>query len=126
MQVLPVDLTAIVAIVMGISVILVPVIGLTARFALKPLVESLGHFFQSRNVEESVRILERRMGLLEQHLETMETTMMRLSEAAEFHRDLRSGAPGHLGAGAAPAQLPGAAAPPPPTGPATRPGDSRP
>jgi hypothetical protein len=124
MQVLPIDLTSIVAIVMGISIILVPVIGLTARFALKPLVESLGHFFQSRNVEESVRILERRMGLLEQHLETMETTLMRLSEAAEFHRDLRSGGTGHIGP--SPAQLPGAAAPPSSTGPATRPGDTRP
>jgi hypothetical protein len=125
MQLLPVDLTAIVAVVMGISVILVPVIGLTARFALKPLVESLGHFFQSRNVEESVRILERRMSLLEQHLETMETTLMRLSEAAEFHRDLRSGGAGHIGPGGSPA-LPGAAAPPSSTGPATRPGDTRP
>jgi hypothetical protein len=125
MQVLPVDLTAIVAIVMGISVILVPVIGLTARFALKPLVESLGHFFQSRNVEESVRILERRMGLLEQHLETMETTLLRLSEAAEFHRDLRSGGPGQLPPGG-PQHLPGAAAPLSSSGPATPPGDARP
>jgi hypothetical protein len=121
MQLEPINLTEIVAIIMGISIVLVPVIGLTARFALKPLVESMGHFFQSRNVEESVRILERRMGLLEQHLETMETTLLRLSEAAEFHRDLRSGGPAHLGAGAAPAQLPGAAAPP-----GARPGDARP
>src|SRR5688572_17926375 len=126
MQVLPVDLVAIIATIMGISVVLVPVIGLTARFALKPLVESLGHFFQSRNVEESVRILERRMGLLEQHLETMETTLLRLSEAAEFHRDLRSGGAAQIGSGGSPAQLPGAAAPPSSTGPATRPGDSRP
>jgi hypothetical protein len=125
MEVMPVDLTAIVAIVMGISVILVPVIGLTARFALKPLVESLGHFFQSRNVEESVRILERRMGLLEQHLETMETTLLRLSEAAEFHRDLRSGGAGQLTAGGAQHHA-GAAAPPSSTGPAIPPGDARP
>ena len=124
MEVMPIDLTAIVAVIMGISIVLVPVIGLTARFALKPLVESLGHFFQSRNVEESVRIMERRMGLLEQHLETMETTLMRLSEAAEFHRDLRSGA--HLSAGSPVAQLPGAAAPPASTGPAVPPGHSRP
>ena len=103
MQVMPIDLTAIIATIMGISIVLVPVIGLTARFALKPLAESLGHFFQSRNVEESVRILERRMGLLEQHLETMEATLQRVAEATEFHRELRSGAPpspGQLPAGA--------------------------
>ena len=92
MELLPIDLTAIVATIMGISIVLVPVIGLTARFALKPLVESMGQFFQSRNVEETIGILERRMALLEQHMETMDTTMMRLSDAADFHRELSSGA----------------------------------
>ena len=89
MPVLPIDLTAIVAVIMGISIVLVPVIGLTARFALKPLVQSMGHFFQSRTVEESVRTLERRMALLEQHLETMDTAMVRLSDVADFHNELR-------------------------------------
>ena len=92
MQVLPLDITAIVAVIMGISIVLVPVIGLTARFVLKPLVQSMGHFLQSRTVEESVRILEeRRMALLEQHLESMDTAMVQLSDAADFHRELRSG-----------------------------------
>ena len=126
MQILPIDLTAVIAVIMGVSIILVPVIGLTARFALKPFVESLGHFFQSRNVEESVRILERRMALLEQHLETMDTTLMRLAEAAEFHRDLRSGAHSSLPPGGPGAPLHGAAAPPASTGPAVPPGHSRP
>lgn len=116
MQIMPIDLTSIVAVVMGISIVLVPVIGLTARFALKPLVESMGHFFQSRNVEESVRILERRMALLEQHLESMDSTLTRVAEAAEFHRELRSGPPGHLPA-AGPGSSPGTLAPP---------GDARP
>ena len=124
MDVMPIDLTAIVAIIMGISIVLVPVIGLTARFALKPLVESLGHFFQSRNVEESVRILERRMALLEQHLESMDTTVSRMSDAAEFHRELRSGPAGAAGSPAA--QLPGTVGRPMPTGPGAPPGDSRP
>ena len=62
MPVLPIDITAIVAVIMGISIVLVPVIGVTARFALKPLVQSMGHFFQSRTTEDTVRLLERRMG----------------------------------------------------------------
>lgn len=98
MQVMPIDLTAIIATVMGISIVLVPVIGLTARFALKPLAESLGNLFQSRNVEESVRILERRMALLEQQMESMDLTLQRVAETAEFHRELRSPAPGQLSA----------------------------
>jgi hypothetical protein len=116
MQVMPIDLTAVIATIMGISIVLVPVIGLTARFALKPLAESLGHFFQSKNVEESVRILERRMALMEQHLESIETSLQRLNEAAEFHRELHSGAP-------APAGQIGAA--PRPTGSAVPPGEAR-
>lgn len=93
MEVLPIDLTAVIATFMGISIILIPVIGLTARLALKPLVESLGRVFQSRESEESVRILERRMALLEQHLESLDTTMTRLAEAAEFTRELQRGSP---------------------------------
>ena len=91
MEVLPIDLTAVIATFMGISIVLIPVMGLTARYALKLLVESLGRLFSSRENEESVRILERRMALLAQHLEAMDTTMTRLAEAAEFHRDLQSG-----------------------------------
>ena len=116
MEVMPIDLTAIIATIMGISIVLIPVVGITARFALKPLVESMGHFFQSRNVEESVRILERRMALLEQHLETMETTLTRVAETAEFHRDLRSGGAAHL---------PPGGTPPAPTGSVSPPGDAR-
>lgn len=91
MEVLPIDLTAVIGTIMGTTIVLVPVLGLTARYALQPLVESLGRLFNSRENEETVRILERRMVLLEQHLEAMDTTMTRLAEAAEFHRDLRSG-----------------------------------
>ena len=95
MEVLPIDLTAIVAIIMGISIVLVPVIGLTARFVLKPFQESLGRFLQARGEDETVRILERRMALLEHQMETMETTLGRLAEVAEFHHELRAGAPPH-------------------------------
>ena len=74
MPVLPIDITAIVAVIMG-----------------KPFVQSMGHFFQSRTAEETVRLLERRMPLLEQHMETMDTAVQRLSDAADFHSELRSG-----------------------------------
>ena len=40
MQIAPIDLTALVATILGISIVLVPVIGLTARFALAPTVEA--------------------------------------------------------------------------------------
>ena len=91
MQMVPIDLTALVATIMGISIVLVPVIGLTARFALKPTVEALSRLFEHRGLDESVQILERRMALMEQQLEAMDGSVRRLAEAAEFHRALESG-----------------------------------
>ena len=93
MQVLPIDLTEIVAIVMGISVVLIPIAGLTARFALKPLVESLAKVNEVRGVEETVAITERRVALLEQPVESMEATVRHLDEGRAFDRALESGDP---------------------------------
>lgn len=91
MEVLPIDLTEIVATVMAMSVVLIPVAGLTARFALKPLVESLARVNEVRGVEETVAITERRVALLEQQLEAMDHTVRRLEEVREFDRALESG-----------------------------------
>lgn len=93
MQVLPVDLTALLAVFMGVSIVLVPVIGITARFALKPTVEALARLFEHKGVEDTVGILERRMALLEQQMESLEGSVQRLTEVSEFHRALESGEP---------------------------------
>lgn len=89
----PIDLTSLVAIFMGISVVLIPVIGLTARFALKPTVEAFSRFFEAKGVEESVRILERRMSLLESQLESIDSSVRRLADVTEFHHQLSEGTP---------------------------------
>ena len=84
MNVLPVDLVALVSAIMGISIVLFPVIGLTIRFALKPTVETLSRFFDHRGLDETVNILERRMSLLEQQIQSMESTVQHLAEVTEF------------------------------------------
>ena len=89
MPVLPIDLTALVAVIMGTSIVLVPVIGLTARFALKPTVEALGRFFEGKGTEESVTIVERRLALLEQQIEVLQGSVDRLVDVAEFDSQLR-------------------------------------
>ncbi len=91
MQVMPVNLTSIIAVIMGISVVLIPVIGLTARFALKPVVEALSRVFESRGMDESFQIMERRMALMEAQLETLGSSMTRLEETARFDAQLRAG-----------------------------------
>ncbi len=89
--VMPIDLTAIVAIVMGMLTVLIPIAGLTARFALKPLVESMARLFDSRTVEDAVEITERRVALLEQHVESLEHQLSRLQQERDFDRELASG-----------------------------------
>ena len=93
MQVLPVDLTALLAVFMGISIVLIPIIGITARFALKPTVEALARLFEHKGMEDTVGILERRMALLEQQMESLDGSVKRLAEVAEFHQALGSGGP---------------------------------
>ena len=91
MELVPIDLVGLVATIMGISIVLIPVVGLTARFALKPTVEALSRFFEHKGLDETVGILERRMALMEQQIESMESSVRRLAEASEFDRQLGSG-----------------------------------
>lgn len=91
MDVLPIDLTSIVAIVMGMLVVLIPVAGLTLRFALKPTVEAIARLFEHKGVEEQVTILERRMSLLEAQMESVDSAVTRIADAMEFDRELEGG-----------------------------------
>ncbi len=91
MQIMPIDLTSIIAVIMGISIVLIPVIGLTARFAFKPIVEALSKLFEGRGMNESYQIMERRIGLLETQMEALDGSMKRLEETARFDSQLKSG-----------------------------------
>jgi sensor histidine kinase YesM len=94
MDVMPVDITEIVAIIMGMSVVLIPVAGITARFALKPLVESLIRVFEVKGMEETLAITERRMALMEQQMEALEQQVHHLEETKRFDRRLEAGSEG--------------------------------
>lgn len=92
MQVDPVDLNSLVAIVMGMLVVLIPIAGLTLRFAIKPITESVAKLRDSGMEREKVALLERRMALLEQELHGMDgirEDLARVLEEAEFQRQLR-------------------------------------
>ena len=100
--VLPIDITGIIATIMGISIVLIPVIGLTARYALKPFVEALGQYLTEKETGETVKILERRVALLEHQLEGLERDVEEIGEVTRFHRELESGvADGSAGGGSA-------------------------
>lgn len=93
MNVLPIDLTAIVGIIMGMLVVLIPITGITARFAIKPITEAIARMREGATDRATVDLLERRIALLEQEvhgLGGMREQTARLLEELEFQRQLEA------------------------------------
>lgn len=91
----------IVGLVAVIGIFLIPSIGLTARFALKPIVESILKIRQSLDQQQQHLIEDPRVPALQQEVLELRETVERLEAAASFDAELR------LSAGGAP-KLPGA------------------
>ncbi len=91
MQILPIDVTALVATVLGLSLVLIPVLGFTARFPLNPTAEALRRIFDQPGAQTAVELLERRVMLLEQRIEDMEGSVSRIAEVQAFHAALEGG-----------------------------------
>jgi hypothetical protein len=65
---LPVDVTQLVAVVLGCLIPLIFVVGITMRFAAKPLVEALGKLRENGTPARDVEMLSRRVLELEQEV----------------------------------------------------------
>lgn len=85
---MPVDWTGLAGVIMGTLIILIPVAGLTARFALKPVVEALIRVKQTPATDERLAAIESRISLLETQMEGSEAELRRLTEESDFHRQL--------------------------------------
>ncbi len=86
-----IDFTALAGIVMGSLMVLIPVAGFTARFAMRPIVESLARLRESGAKNEAITLLERRIALLEQEVQNVsgiKEDVARLVEELEFQRKL--------------------------------------
>ncbi len=88
----------IVGLVAVIAIFLIPSIGLTARFALKPIVESVLRLRDALDRERPT-IEDPRVPILQQEISDLRETVERLSQTVEFDTQLR--------ASAGAAQLPG-------------------
>lgn len=88
--VLPIDVTSIVAVFMGMLVILIPIAGLTARFALKPIAEAVARMREAQGSADQLSLLEQRLSLMEQQLGAIEEDVQRLDEKVEFDRRLEA------------------------------------
>jgi TolA-binding protein len=84
-------LIPILAILIGGMILLVPIVGLTARFALKPIVEAFAHLRSTPGQDQLVSVLEQRLALMEQQLHGLESSVRRLEEDSEFQRQLTAG-----------------------------------
>ena len=78
-------------------IVFTPVAGLTLRFALKPLVDSIARLLEARSgngaqaIAASAELAERRIALLEQELGIMRVELQRVSEQKDFMERLTAG-----------------------------------
>jgi len=82
------DFVGLIAVAGGILIVLVPIAGLTARFALKPLIESVTAALRARQGGEVPAGVERRMALLEEEVAAERGELRRVSDGAAFDRTL--------------------------------------
>lgn len=89
------DIVPVIAVTGGILMFLIPIAGLTARFALKPIVESIARLKEMQGTgggsSSDVRQLDQRLTMIEQQMQTMEGSIRQLSDARDFDRQLSSG-----------------------------------
>jgi hypothetical protein len=82
---------AVTAIVLGSLTVLIPITGITARIALRPLMEAMGRYKEMQGANEAQQLLERRFALLEDQLQGMDRTLRELAEESDFRRQLETG-----------------------------------
>ncbi|MEJ2185192.1 MAG: hypothetical protein P8Z36_04555 [Gemmatimonadota bacterium] len=87
---IPVDWTAVLGIVFAGLIVLVPVAGITARFALKPIIQSLRDM-KAMAGPGGEQALERRIAALEAQMANLDENVERLVQAQEFDRQLGRG-----------------------------------
>ena len=69
--------------------ILVPVVAISARFALKPVMESWAKLRQAQTSGEDKIVQDRRIALLEAEIHSVQQLLERQLEAREFERALK-------------------------------------
>lgn len=82
-------LVALVAVVMGSLIILIPMAALALRFASKPVIEAIARYREVQaGPSEHLAVLKERLELIEQRLEGVEDSVDRLRAGKDFDRQL--------------------------------------
>lgn len=74
----------------GITV-LIPVTGITLRFALKPIVDSIARLMEIREGRERSEVVEQRIALMEQELQLARAEIREMQARDEFYQRLVPG-----------------------------------
>ncbi len=88
--VMPIDVTSVIAVFMGTLIVLIPVAGVTIRFALKPIAEAIARIRESQGANQEMSIMAQRLDLMERQLSGVESELHRLREVQEFHAQLKA------------------------------------
>ena len=83
-------LIPITGIVFGSLMFLIPIAGITARFALKPIMEAIAKAreMNAGGAGRELSVLEQRVALLEQQYQQLETSVKHISDVTEFEKRL--------------------------------------
>jgi hypothetical protein len=73
--------------------VLIPVTGVTLRFALKPIVDSIARLMEIREGRERSDVLNQRVALLEQELSLARAEVREVLARDEFYQKLSTGGP---------------------------------
>jgi hypothetical protein len=88
--IMPIDVTGVIAVFMGTLIVLIPVAGVTVRFALKPIAEAIARIRASQSASQEMSLMAQRLDLLERQLSGVESELHRLREVQEFHAQLKA------------------------------------
>jgi hypothetical protein len=97
MEVTP-ELIGLTTVVLGGLAFLIAVAGVTARIALRPIVEAMARYRELKGGDQNQLLLERRMTLMEEHMNAIGRSVQVLVEDADFRRRLEATAPAQAAA----------------------------
>ncbi|HEX6069094.1 MAG TPA: hypothetical protein VFZ18_04705 [Longimicrobiaceae bacterium] len=82
-------MAAVLAVLLGGITILIPVVGLTLRFALRPVLETWARLRSTPTPDSQTELLTRQMSLLEAELQQVQHAVQGLVETQDFQRSLQ-------------------------------------
>ena len=80
MEFLRIDLPAIVAVILGGMAVLIPIVGITARIALPPIIDALARAWAPQTSGRAQAVVEARLARLERRIEELAVQVRRRDE----------------------------------------------